>query len=133
MTQETQDSTKIVSHTDESIIGHTTTHIEFMYRRQIFTITRPEELPLFLGRDRESCHIHVPVQVVSRQHCVIDLIQGRIVVKDQSTNGTYVKFGQAEEVCLRKGQTYPLNGRGMIKLGKSFEKDDDAIIYFRCK
>ena len=131
--QDSEDSTKIVSRPEVEDVAPVVTHIQFMYGQKIVSVSRPEELPLFFGRDKDNCHLYVPSEVVSRQHCVVDYHQGRIVIRDQSTNGTFVKFGQAEEICLRKTQSYPLNGRGMIKLGKSFSKDDEGIIYFKCR
>ncbi len=129
---ESQDSTEIVSHTQATGLNESM-QIQFMFGQKIVEVNRPEELPLIFGRDNETCNIAISEEVVSRQHCVVDMIQGRIVLKDQSTNGSFLKIGQAEEICLRKGQFYPLNGRGMIKLGKSFDKDDKAIIYFKCR
>ena len=129
---ELQDSTKIIeqSRLPEQVINDSA-NIQFMYRQAVIAVNRPEELPIYIGRDREHCHISVVKEVVSRQHCVIDYVEGRIVVKDTSTNGTYIKIGQAQEIKLSR-QSYPLIGRGMIKLGEKFNDSSEDIIYFKC-
>ena len=68
--------------------------------RRDFPLTRESTR---IGR-RTDCHLRIPTQDVSRQHC--DLIQrnGRLLVKDLgSSNGTYVNGKRVAESTLRPG------------------------------
>ena len=72
---ESQDSTEIVTHTQTSNLSGDM-QVQFMFGQKIIEVNRPEELPLIFGRDKDTCSIAVTEEVVSRQHCVVDMVQG---------------------------------------------------------
>ena len=69
----------------------------------------------------------VELAAVSRQHARIDFREGKFILSDQSTNGTYVRLGTGEVVSLRRDQL-TLLGEGDIAF--SPRMDGDFIIHF---
>lgn len=78
-----------------------------------------------LGRDPGS-DIQVSGKRASRFHAEIEFQRGNFVLKDISTNATYVKQGM-EETRLHRGQA-PIIGAGQISLGIPFNKNPEEII-----
>ncbi|HYE48529.1 MAG TPA: adenylate/guanylate cyclase domain-containing protein [Azospirillaceae bacterium] len=72
----------------------------------------------------------VAAPATSREHAVIELRNGRPVLVDRSTNGTWVMAeGEAEQVLRREAA--PLVGRGRIGCGASAEEiDPDQVIHY---
>lgn len=83
-----------------------------------------------LGRSR-PCEIIVNNERASRQHARIEYRRGKFFIIDKSTNGTYVRLGDEEQVFLRREQM-PLTGQGMISLGIAIEKTPTDIVHFAC-
>ena len=76
------------------------------------------ELPsLSLGRDAE-CDLQIKDRRASRSHARIELRGGIFVLKDTSTNGTYVRRSGEEEFKVR-GDECVLSGRGTISFASS--------------
>jgi len=92
-----------------------------------FTLT-PKNVPLHIGRD-ESCQLVTPSPLASRDHCHIDYQYGKFVLVDHSTNGTYVKSANGQQVYLRRQET-PLLGGGEIGLGAQVGPDNSFVIKF---
>ncbi len=84
-----------------------------------------------LGRS-EPCDIIVNSERASRQHARIEYRRGTYFIVDQSTNGTYVSFGDDEKVFLRR-EEMRLRGRGMISLGLGFDKAPEEVVHFECE
>jgi class 3 adenylate cyclase len=77
-----------------------------------------ERMPVVLGRSPQA-HFRVDDSRVSRSHARVDWHGGAFQLTDLSYNGTYVRFGDAEEVVsLRRGNC-TLHGSGSIGLGGS--------------
>lgn len=77
-----------------------------------------EHMPVVLGRSPQA-HFRVDDSRVSRSHARLDWHGGVFQLTDLSYNGTYVRFGDAEEVVsLRRGNC-TLHGSGFIGLGGS--------------
>ena len=84
---------------------------------------------LTIGRDM-NCGITVKGNLVSRQHAIIEYRRGKFLIRDQSTNGTYILTDDGRSVYLRR-EEFPLWGEGIISLGKTiFDKDDPNLIHF---
>lgn len=61
-------------------------------------------LPAILGRGREAT-LTLPHPLVSRQHCEITEVEGRLIVRDLgSLNGTFVANDRIDEAVLENGQ-----------------------------
>ena len=75
------------------------------------------ETPLVLGRSPQATFV-VDDTRVSRSHARIDWHGGTFQLTDLSYNGTYVSFGDADLLPLRRS-TCTLHGMGLIGLGAS--------------
>ncbi|WP_020682761.1 adenylate/guanylate cyclase domain-containing protein [Marinobacterium rhizophilum] len=67
--------------------------------------------------------------LVSRLHARIEHHQGRFVLSDQSTNGTYLIESDGEESFVRR-DILSLHGGGFIGLGKAPESDSPEAIRY---
>lgn len=83
-----------------------------------------------LGRDAR-CELVVSSDRASRFHAVIDSRSGRFVLRDQSTNGTWVRMQGSPVVTLQR-EELPLLGEGIISLGESVGGDAAHLIRFVC-
>jgi adenylate cyclase len=81
-----------------------------------------------LGRD-EDCGLVVDHEMVSRSHCTIERRQGTFVLKDHSTNGTYVTYDGDREVLLRRDELV-LGKHGWLALGQPRAAAPDAVEFF---
>jgi class 3 adenylate cyclase len=75
-------------------------------------------MPVVLGRSPQA-HFRVDDSRVSRSHARLDWHGGVFQLTDLSYNGTYVRFGQGEEVVSLKRSSCTLHGSGVIGLGGS--------------
>ncbi len=67
----------------------------------------------FIGR-RQDCDFCIPLMVVSRRHCEINLDSGKVTVRDlQSRNGTQVNGMPIEEAQVKAGDVLTI---GPVKL-----------------
>ena len=82
-----------------------------------------------MGRE-ESCDIVVADRLTSRIHATIELQRTHFYLVDQSTNGTYVKFEDGEEVVVLRRQLL-LDRTGRISLGRSIAATYDNVIKFK--
>lgn len=81
-----------------------------------------------LGRDSRNDLI-VTGEVVSRHHARVELRQGRFVLVDQSTNGTFLSPNGGEGQYLRLKEAF-LEGGGRFYLGRRHEADtEEAVVY----
>ncbi len=90
----------------------------------------PKSTPFSIGRESKKCSLGVPTTFASRDHFHIEHRRGKFIVKDHSTNGTYVKEDGAEVVYLRR-EEMPLRGGGVITMGQTPE-DAEHHIRFQC-
>ena len=72
---------------------------------------------VIVGRDR-GCSLVIDATFASRKHCTIRLTPEGFVVRDHSSNGTYVTNEGAEEILLRNEEA-PLATHGWIGFGRS--------------
>jgi pSer/pThr/pTyr-binding forkhead associated (FHA) protein len=67
---------------------------------------RPFQLPstvTLIGR-RQDCDLCIPLTVISRKHCELNMDQGRLMIRDlKSKNCTYVNGQKIEETRLNPG------------------------------
>ncbi len=77
-----------------------------------------EHMPVVLGRSPQA-HFRVDDSRVSRSHARLDWHGGVFQLTDLSYNGTYVRFGSAEEVVSLRRGSCTLHGSGSIGLGGS--------------
>jgi len=81
-----------------------------------------------IGRDKE-CEIVVTSDNASRQHCTIERRRDKFVLRDHSTNGTYVAVDGEAEMALHR-EDYILRGHGWIACGEPRAQTAEAIEYY---
>jgi len=113
--------------------GLTAPHIDLEYQYLGSTVNEvsvtPKTTPFSVGREPKICALAVPTTYASRDHFQILHRRGKFILKDQSTNGTYVKEDDDEAIYLRR-EEMPLRGNGIISLGQLTE-EAEHIIRFR--
>jgi predicted component of type VI protein secretion system len=62
---------------------------------------------------------------------LIEYKRGYFVVSDRSTNGSWVKFGDDEELPLHRDEVR-LHRSGTISLGQTIALNPDHLLYFQC-
>jgi class 3 adenylate cyclase len=64
---------------------------------------------------------------ISRTHAYIENQNGVFMVKDKSTNGTFIYSEDAAPVYINKGE-HPLSGKGVIIFGRDKENNMDSAL-----
>ncbi len=90
---------------------------------------------LVVGRG-QRCGLVVDSGAASRMHAVVSCRNGMIVIKDQSTNGTFIRTFEGKRAAdgielIIHGDEWMADAAGIFSLGASIEKDDPNLIYFR--
>jgi len=97
------------------------------YRNQFVKVNK-ERRSVALGRE-DACDMPMHSDFASRLHCHIELRYGKFVLIDQSTNGTYVSFGDGSEQRISREEII-LHGEGSISLGRSTGESGEEIVKF---
>lgn len=97
------------------------------YREQSLKVNK-ERRSVVLGRG-EVCDIIVQNDFASRQHVRIELRIGKFVIADQSTNGTYIRFGDGNVVRIAREEII-LQGSGSISLGQAYSENPSELVEF---
>ena len=82
-----------------------------------------------LGRDPD-CDLCVDVRLASRRHCTLERRGDKFVLRDHSTNGTFITADDGDEVRVRAGE-FELQRRGWLSLGTSRLLAEE-LVQFRC-
>ena len=109
--------------------GGTKAKLLLRYRGQVLEMDALSQ-PFTLGRDTASSLI-VEAEWVSRNHAMIEYKRGYFVISDRSTNGTYVKVGDADELRLHRDEVH-LRKSGTISLGQTIALNPDHVLLFQC-
>ncbi|HEX2199097.1 MAG TPA: adenylate/guanylate cyclase domain-containing protein [Burkholderiales bacterium] len=91
-------------------------------------IRRRREESITIGRDA-GCLLVVADAKASRQHCVIERRGQKFILRDHSTNGTYVAVEGEEEIILRR-EEFTLRRHGWIAFGQPRAETPDVVEYF---
>ncbi|MBT8134211.1 MAG: adenylate/guanylate cyclase domain-containing protein, partial [Gammaproteobacteria bacterium] len=59
----------------------------------------------------------------------LEFRRGKFVLLDHSTNGTYVKLNDQNDIFIRR-EELPLIGEGHISLGEDYRSENTNNIYF---
>jgi class 3 adenylate cyclase len=89
----------------------------------------PDNTPFIIGLNQKQVNLLIDNELVSRDHCHIVFRRGKFVLIDHSTNGTYIKPEDAQEIYLRR-EELPLLGNGTISLGISNHSERATLIQF---
>jgi class 3 adenylate cyclase len=91
------------------------------------TVRRRENDAITLGRDLE-CGLVVPEGNASRRHCTIERRGDKWILKDHSTNGTYITVEGDSELLLQR-EEITLRGRGVIACGQPRAESAEVVQY----
>jgi predicted component of type VI protein secretion system len=94
---------------------------------QLAVCSREKEA-IVLGRD-DDCDLVLAGKAASRRHCTIEYCRGEFVVKDHSSNGTYVTVAQSAEIALHN-EGLSLPEQGMISIGEPRERSSEPIEFW---
>lgn len=86
---------------------------------------------VYFGREAAGNHVVVSDPMASRRHAKIELRAGKFVLVDQSSNGTFVIIGSAEEIRLKREEMI-LYGSGRFAFGHSTAEPGAEVIEFTC-
>lgn len=87
--------------------------------------------PYSLGREASN-NLMVDAEWVSRTHATIEFKRGYWVLGDRSTNGTWVRLGEAEELRLHRDEIQLRSRAGTISLGQETSLNPDYVLQFQC-
>ncbi len=97
------------------------------HRGKLIEIDQNSE-PFMMGREGNN-NLAVEADWVSRSHAQIEFKRGHFMIADRSTNATYVKLGQDDELRLHRDELH-LRKSGTISMGQSGAVNTNDIIYF---
>jgi hypothetical protein len=96
---------------------------------------RPAQRVFVLGRNKDN-DLVVSSTAVSRVHARFIFRNGKFILIDQSTNGTFVCPEGGREVCLMSEEEFPLaeEGKGVIGLASltSSDGNPEQMVRYRC-
>jgi adenylate cyclase len=101
--------------------------LRLRYRGKDFIRRRREE-SITIGRDA-GCLLVVADAKASRLPCVIERRGQKFILRDHSTNGTYVAVEGEEEIVLRREELI-LRRHGWIAFGQPRAETPDVVEYF---
>ena len=99
------------------------------YRGQVLELDALSP-PFTLGRAAASS-LCVDAEWVSRNDAMIEYKRGYFMISDRSTNGTWVKLGDDDELRLHRDEVH-LRKTGSISLGQTVALNPDHVVYFQC-
>ena len=97
--------------------------------RNLQFVRRRESESIIIGRDA-SCGLVISSQNVSRLHCTIERRHDRFVLRDHSTNGTFVTVDDGDGEILVQREEMPLRRRGWLALGEARTETAEVVAYF---
>ncbi len=104
--------------------------LKLRYGNEHLEINSAEQAVFALGR-ATHCDLIVPGPLASRVHCRFEFRRGKFVLVDQSTNGTFVRTQDGEDIYLRREQLL-LWGAGIISLGEEITDSNPFLVHFLC-
>jgi class 3 adenylate cyclase len=118
---------RVVQMVEESEPQRSTLTVRF--KSQAFEI---DELspPFTIGRDASNSLV-VETEWVSRNHALIEWKRGYFMLADRSTNGTWLRIGDEEEVFVHRDEVR-LRRAGTISIGQAHQIDSVDLIAFQC-
>jgi hypothetical protein len=89
--------------------------INILYQGKSISLT-PSNPILVVGRDKSSVNLKISHAKISRRHCTLSVKQGKFILEDHSTNGTYVHQEGLETTFVHR-ESFALLESGTLKLG----------------
>ncbi len=102
--------------------------LRLRYKSLVFEVD--EGTSFSIGRDPTSSLV-VETEWVSRNHALIEWKRGYFMLADRSTNGTWLKIGDDDDLLVHRDEVH-LRRTGTINLGQAHRIDDADLVYFQC-
>jgi len=97
--------------------------------RELLVHKQPASITIGRGEDND---VVLSGERISRLHARIEMSRNKVVLIDESTNGTYVQSADGEPSFVHRG-SLQLKGQGMIGLGRRPSEDSPVTIRFSCE
>ncbi len=86
---------------------------------------------VYFGREAAGNHVVITDPMASRRHAKLELRAGKFVLVDQSSNGTFVIIGSANEMRLKREEMM-LYSSGRFAFGHSTAEPGAEVVEFSC-
>lgn len=128
--EESDDVTRIEMSSDDLIEEIKYLSLDFQGNQQ--RIASDDHRTFVIGRGVQS-DLLCKTRLASRSHATLEFRRGKFLLTDQSSNGTFVKTDDGENIFLRR-QELMLWGSGYISLGEEISKEEpDNLIRYVCE
>ena len=113
--------------TEKKVATEKGSRLEFFFRDSIYEVSlvRPS---ISMGRQKAN-ELIIKDSRVSRVHARAEYRQGKFLIVDQSTNGTYIYIKGDKGQNIKK-EEMNLHGSGVIGLGRKVELNSPEAIQF---
>ncbi|HEX5757323.1 MAG TPA: adenylate/guanylate cyclase domain-containing protein [Arenimonas sp.] len=106
---------------------HVPQKLTLKYRGETIELAETSE-PFMMGREAGN-HLAIEADWVSRSHALIEYKRGHFVLSDRSTNGTFLRIGQDDELRLHRDETQ-MRKSGVISLGKASALNPEHLVHY---
>ena len=107
-------------------LGYGSVGLQLSYRGKV-VLRRRQDDAVTIGRDPE-CGLGVTASTASRRHCTIERRGNEFVLRDHSTNGTFVTVDNAAERRILGGD-FVLKKHGWLAFGAPRNRSDEVVRY----
>jgi adenylate cyclase len=104
-------------------------NLTLRFRGQVIELG-PNSPTFSMGRDAANSLV-IDAEWVSRSHASISFKNGHFVLADKSTNATYVRFGEDDDLRLHRDEVL-LRQSGIVSLGQIIAPGHPDLLYFQC-
>ena len=108
--------------------GKNSSKVELSFRDQSIEVS-DQRKSVSLGRADDN-DLVIKGNLISRIHAKIEMRRGRILLIDQSTNGTFLQNIEGDETFVRR-DSIELHGEGTIGLGRTEEPGSSLAVHFK--
>ena len=108
--------------------GKNAAKVELSFRDQSIEVN-DQHKSVSLGRADDN-DLVIKGNLISRIHAKIEMRRGKILLIDQSTNGTFLQNIEGDESFVRR-DSVELHGEGTIGLGRSEEPGSSLAVHFK--
>lgn len=107
-------------------------YLSLEFRGEQTRIASDDHRTFIIGRGVQS-DLLCQARLASRTHAAVEFRRGKFLLTDQSSNGTFVKTDDGENIFLRR-QELMLWGSGYIGLGEEVSREDpENVIRYVCE
>jgi len=108
--------------------GKNASKVELSFRDKLIEVSDKQK-SVSLGRADDN-DLVIKGNLISRIHAKIEMRRGKILLIDQSTNGTFLQNVEGDESFVRR-DSVELHGEGTIGLGRTEEPGSSLAVHFK--